>query len=183
VHADEAKGATIAHDMESLGVLNVPLVSDEIGNDPAMAKSMGYPEASKVLFGVVAATTSTSATSIYARDYQQYVGGSPAPSSSIFYDGVNIMSLAMVAAKSTDPKVWVNFVTQVSNPPGTACYDFVGCVDLLNKGQKINYEGVAGNYDYNQYHSIFGAYGVTAWNADGTSHTSFTITQGDLGAF
>jgi branched-chain amino acid transport system substrate-binding protein len=93
------------------------------------------------------------------------------------------MALAMVAAKSTDPKVWVNSITQVSSPPGTTCYDFVSCAALLSKHQKINYEGVAGNYDYNRYHSIFSAYGATAWNPDGTSRVPFTISQTELGSF
>jgi ABC-type branched-subunit amino acid transport system substrate-binding protein len=180
LHGDEATAATIVKDMESLGMLNVPVISDDIGRQKPLAQAMGYGPASKYLVGVVQNDAQSAASPAYDRVFKQYVGGSPPPVSGIFYDGVNVFSLAMIAAKSTDPKVWLSFVTQVSNPPGTKCYDFVSCAHLLSAGQKINYEGADGNYDYNANHNIFTDYVAYGWNPDGTNRLITSIPQSDL---
>ena len=55
----------------------------------------------------------------------------------------------MTYAKSTDPKVWVNDILKVSNPPGVQCYTYATCVTLLKAGKKINYQGASGTDDFN----------------------------------
>jgi branched-chain amino acid transport system substrate-binding protein len=184
LHTDEATGGTILRDMESLGDLKVPLIDDTLGNSPTVAKSMGLDLASRYLVGTDTSTVAGPASQTYTSVYAQYEGGAkPAPASSIFYDGVTIFALAMVAAKSTNPKVWVNFVTTVSNPPGTTCSDFVGCVSLLTAGKKINYEGVSGSYDFNSHHNVFAGYTASGWNPDGTQKVVLSMSQSDLAAF
>src|ERR1700737_1434221 len=68
----------------------------------------------------------------------------PPPCSWLEFGGGAVGALAMVGAGTTDPNVWVNKVIAVSNPPGKKCYNYVDCVALLKKGEKINYEGASG---------------------------------------
>jgi branched-chain amino acid transport system substrate-binding protein len=49
-------------------------------------------------------------------------------------------------------------MTDVTNPPGTQCYTYKTCYDLIKAGTKINFDGASGPLDYNQYHNVFGPY-------------------------
>jgi branched-chain amino acid transport system substrate-binding protein len=49
-------------------------------------------------------------------------------------------------------------MTNVTNPPGTQCYTYKACYDLIKAGTKINFDGASGPLDYNQYHNVFGPY-------------------------
>jgi branched-chain amino acid transport system substrate-binding protein len=46
----------------------------------------------------------------------------------------------------------------VTNPPGTQCYTYKTCYDLIKAGTKINFDGASGPLDFNQYHNVFGPY-------------------------
>jgi ABC-type branched-subunit amino acid transport system substrate-binding protein len=179
-HTDEATAGTLFHNMQSLGLLNVPIIGDDSGTDTVDAKAMGLTTASRYLFGTSAASAQGQATQTYAKLYQQYNGTAPKPSSNIFYDAVNMFALAMVQAKSTDSKVWINSVTKVTNPPGTACYDYVACVALLKSGKDIDYQGASDNYDYNQYHNIYGSWSISGWGSDGTTKEVFQLSAADV---
>ena len=81
------------------------------------------------------------------------------------YDSVVIAALAMTAAHSTDPSVWGKDVIKVSNPPGTKCCTYAGCVVLVEAGKKINYEGATGPEDFNQYHSTFSGFAASGFTS------------------
>jgi branched-chain amino acid transport system substrate-binding protein len=183
LHSDEPTAATLFRNMESLGKLNIPVIADSIGVDPSVAKAMGLGLASQYLTGLATSNPGGTADATYTRLYQQYEGAAPPEQSNLFYDAVNIFALAMDAAKSTDPKVFVNFVTQVTNPPGVKCYDYVSCASLLKSGQKINFEGASNPFDYNQYHNIFGDFSIVGWGSNGVGHEAFHINETDLASF
>jgi branched-chain amino acid transport system substrate-binding protein len=144
---------------------------------PADARLLGYfrrrqipsrchqqPQASSLLLTVSGASPGGPAYQHYLDDYQAVWHTKQILSSSYnMYDSVIISALAMTAAKSTDPKVWVNDITKVSNSPGTMCYTYASCVALLKAGTKINYSGATGPEDFNSYHNTFSGFAVSGF--------------------
>lgn len=59
------------------------------------------------------------------------------------YDCVMITALAAVAAESDDPGVFVDEMLNVTRD-GTECTSFEECVELLEQGEDINYQGPSG---------------------------------------
>jgi branched-chain amino acid transport system substrate-binding protein len=163
---DPQTATTLFSDMRQLGDLNVPVVGEDVLGSPGYAKAMGQPQASTQLFSVSGASPGGPAYQHYLSDYQAVYHTKQILSSSYnMYDSVIISALAMTAAHSTDPKVWVNDVTKVSNPPGTACYTYASCVALLKQGKKINYGGATGPEDFNKYHNTFSGFAVSGFTS------------------
>lgn len=163
---DQQTATTLFSDMRSLGHLNVPVIGEDVLGSPGYAKAMGQPQASKYLFTVSGASPGGTAYQHFLSDYQAVYHTKQILSSSYnMYDSVIIASLAMTAAHSTDPKVWVNYVTKVSDPPGTACYTYASCVALLKQGKQINYEGATGPEDFNSYHNTFSGFAVSGFTS------------------
>lgn len=99
------------------------------------------------------------------------------------YDAVIIAALAMDAAHTLNPNVWVHDILKVSNPPGTPCYGYAQCLALLRKGHKINYQGAASADDFNQWHNVLGPWSVFVWSRSGQLKTVGTITTQQLEQF
>jgi len=85
---------------------------------------------------------------------------SPDPYSMTYYDGVNVMALAMIAAKSTSPAVFNKFVTKVTEPGSgkTVVYTFAAGKAALQAGKQIQYVGAGGPIVFNQWHNSTGAF-------------------------
>lgn len=163
---DEQTATTVFADMRQLGDLNVPVVGEDVLGSPGYAKAMGQPQASKYLFTVSGASPGGQAYQHFLSDYYAVYHTKQILSSSYnMYDSVIISALAMTAAHSTDPKVWVNDIIKVSNPPGTKCYTYASCVALLKAGKKINYQGATGPEDFNAYHNTFSGFAVDGFNS------------------
>ncbi|MBR8744967.1 ABC transporter substrate-binding protein [Nocardiopsis sp. MG754419] len=64
------------------------------------------------------------------------------------FDCVTVIALAAEAADSTDPRVYVEHLPDVSRPAGTECTSFAECRDLLDQGQDIDYQGASGDIDF-----------------------------------
>ena len=86
----------------------------------------------------------------------------------------------MTLAKSTDPKVWVKDILKVSNPPGTPCGTYASCLALLKAGKKINYQGAAGNDDFNQYHNVFSGFQMVGFDSKLNNVTRGTVSPDQL---
>lgn len=163
---DQQTATTVFSDMRQLGDLNVPVVGEDVLGSPGYAQAMGQPQATKYLFSVSGASPGGTAYQHYLDDYDAVYHTKQILSSSYnMYDSVIISALAMTAAHSTDPKVWVSDIEKVSNPPGTACYTYASCVALLKAGKKINYEGATGPEDFNTYHNTFSGFAVDGFNS------------------
>jgi branched-chain amino acid transport system substrate-binding protein len=172
VQGDPQTASTLFSNIRELGHLNIPFISDDNGASADFAKAMGFSDANKYLTGITGAPPQGEAWQNYLKVYKSVMGtDKPFEQSSNTYDGVIIASLAMTLAKSTDDKVWVDKITQVSNPPGTKCYTYDSCVQLLNQNKKIDYEGATGPCDFNQYHNVAGDWDVSQFSADGSSLT------------
>lgn len=168
--------ATVFHDMQELGDLNIPIIDTDNGTNVAVAKAMGLTTASKLLTGMTATAPSGPAFKSFLAAYKHvYHTSTYLPLTPDEYDGVIIAALAMTAANSTNPSVWINKVVSVSNPPGTACYTYSSCVADLKAGKQINYQGASGPEDFNKYHNTFSGWTVVKWTTSGTLTPVYTV--------
>lgn len=174
---DPQTAGTIFHQMESLGYLTVPIIATDNGASIDFANAMGLQNASKWMTGMAGAIPSGPAATAYVAGYDKlFHTQNPLDLSQNTYDAVVIASLAMEAAKSTKPSVWLPMVTTVSNPPGTKCFSFGECKKLVDQGKDINYEGASGSQDFNQYHNVFGDWSVVQFGMDKQLKTLYTVT-------
>jgi branched-chain amino acid transport system substrate-binding protein len=82
------------------------------------------------------------------------------PYSMTYYDGVNVMALAMIAAKSTDPKVFNSWIVKVTAPGTgkTVVTSFAAGKKALAEGKQIQYVGAGGPIVFNRWHNSTGAF-------------------------
>ncbi len=87
------------------------------------------------------------------------------------YDGINIMALAMIMAKSTVGSVYNQFVTQVVSPRSgaTVVSNFADGAKALAAGKQIQYVGVIGQVTFNRYHNAAGEFAANVFAADGSA--------------
>ncbi|WP_298327708.1 ABC transporter substrate-binding protein [Haloactinopolyspora sp.] len=83
------------------------------------------------------------------------------------YDCVIIMALGAIAADSTDPVEFNDFVNEVTKG-GTECTTFAECSELLANGEDIDYQGVSGPLDIEGADPTFGRYAIAQFQDDGT---------------
>lgn len=183
-HADPQMASTLFANVKELGHLNVPFIAGDTGASIQLADAMGLQDASKYMTGMNGAVPSGPAYSEFLNAYQAvWHTNKPLPASPAMYDAVILASLAMTDAKSTNPSVWLSKVTDVSNPPGTACYTYASCVQDLQAGQKINYSGASGNEDFNQYHNVFTPFDVVQFDTSGNLHNIYHVSSADIASF
>jgi branched-chain amino acid transport system substrate-binding protein len=87
------------------------------------------------------------------------------PYSMTYYDAVNVMALAMLAAKSTDPKVFNADIEKVTEPgPGkTVVTTFAAGKTALDAGKQIQYVGAGGPIVFNHWHNSTFAFEVAKY--------------------
>jgi ABC-type branched-subunit amino acid transport system substrate-binding protein len=181
---DPNTSATVFKNLQELDHLNIPIIDTDNGTNPEIAKSMGFAKASQLLTGMTPTAPSGASFQEFLKSYQQvfnttnYHTFTPA-----IYDSVIIASLAMDAAKSTDPSVWVSDVTTVSNPPGVACSTYAECVADLNAGKQIDYQGASGPEDFNQYHNVFAGWTVDKWTTAGKLEPAYKVPAATISSY
>ena len=183
---DSQTAATLFTNGQQLGYMTTPWIGDDLqsASQGAYAKAFG-PTASTDLYAALPSTptASDSAFNHFLVDYQQkWRTTSYLPTTFAFYDSVVIASLAMTMANSTNPKVWVNDVIKVSNPPGKTCQTYKTCVALLKAHKKINYEGAAGNDNFNQFHNVFSGFQILGFDSSLNNVQKAYITSAQLAA-
>ncbi|HLJ68026.1 MAG TPA: ABC transporter substrate-binding protein [Chloroflexota bacterium] len=172
--SDAQTAGTLFHNMEELGLMKIPVIGTDNAGDVTIAKAMGLSYASKYLSGMAGSAPAGPAWKHYTVDYQQvYHTRQPLDLSSNMYDAVVIAALAMDAAHSTNPSVWVNKLRAVSDPPGQRCATYTGCYALLRHGKKINFDGASGPMDFNNHHNVFGSWDVVQFDTSGKLHTLY----------
>jgi ABC-type branched-subunit amino acid transport system substrate-binding protein len=82
------------------------------------------------------------------------------PYSMTYYDGVNVLALAMIAAKSTSPASFNKDVTAVTElgPGKTVVSTFAAGKAALRAGKQIQYVGAGGPIVFNRWHNSTGAF-------------------------
>jgi len=101
-----------------------------------------------------------------------------------YYDSVNIMALAMIAAKSTSPAKYNAYITTVSNP-GTGkvvVHTYAAGKAALASGKKIQYIGASGPAVFNKWHNSTGAFEVAGYLAPGKIRLAGTVSAAAIAA-
>jgi ABC-type branched-subunit amino acid transport system substrate-binding protein len=82
------------------------------------------------------------------------------PYSMTYYDGVNLMALAMLAAKSTTPADYAPRIVKLTqaSPGAVAVTSFASGKAALAAGKTIRYIGAGGPIAFDQWHNSSGAY-------------------------
>ena len=183
---DTNTAATLFSDGQQLGYMSTPWIGDDLQSAPqgSYAKSFG-PTASTNLIAALPASPSTvdNAYNHFLADYQSvWRTTSIIPTTFNEYDSVVISALAMTMAKSTNPKVWVKDVVKVSNPPGVTCGTYATCVKLIKAHKDINYDGAAGNDDFNQFHNVFSGFQMLGFDSSLNNVLRATVSPAQLAA-
>jgi branched-chain amino acid transport system substrate-binding protein len=118
---------------------------------PDIAKST--PELEGNAFGPTGSMdTSTPAYESFAEKYKEKSGGNE-PSDGLWeaasFDQWIMAALAIEKAKSTEGAKIAAAVPEIANAPGTKCYRYKECLDLVKKGEDIDYYGASGANDLN----------------------------------
>ncbi|HEY8028079.1 MAG TPA: ABC transporter substrate-binding protein [Gaiellaceae bacterium] len=179
---DSQSAATLFSDGQQLGYMSIPWIGDDLQSAPNgdYAKAFGKT-ASTELTAALPASPAGTAYAHFLADYQQvWHTKTTLPTTFNEYDSIVIASLAMTAAKSTSPKVWVKDVVKVSDPPGIQCSTYATCVGLLKKGKDINYQGASGNDDFNKYHNVFSGFQMVGFDSNLNNLTRGFVTPQEL---
>lgn len=64
------------------------------------------------------------------------------------YDAIIIVALATLVAGTDNPVAIAAEINDVTRPPGTQCFSFAECAELIEAGEDIDYVGVGGPYEF-----------------------------------
>jgi ABC-type branched-subunit amino acid transport system substrate-binding protein len=183
---DSQTAATLFSDGQQLGYMSTHWIGDDLQSAPqgVYAKAFGPTAATNLIAALPATpTTADGAYNHFLVDYQSvWHTTSILPTTFNEYDSIVLASLAMTLAKSTDPKVWVKDIIKVSNPPGITCGRYAQCIAYLKAGKKINYDGAAGNDDFNKFHNVFSGFEMVGFTSSLSNVTRAYVTPAQLAA-
>jgi branched-chain amino acid transport system substrate-binding protein len=168
---DPQTGATFLSELQQLHGL-IPVIGTEVTLQApwlkAVTGAIGAPAMAKYFEGMQPyAPPSGPAWQAYNRSLLASGSQVPKPSqwsgdpySMTYYDGVNVMALAMIAAKSTKPAVFNGYIMKVTEPgPGkTVVGTFAAGKAALQAGKQIQYVGAGGPIVFNRWHNSTGAF-------------------------
>jgi ABC-type branched-subunit amino acid transport system substrate-binding protein len=182
---DAPTAAVLFKNFKDLDNLAIPFVGTDVTGGDDFLKAITYPVAHDHLTSVYGTSVSGAATDEFNKVFAAVVGANQQPlaNANYAYDAVISQALAIDTANSiSGPDINAALGT-VSNPPGTMCYTYKTCYDLIKAGTKINYEGASGPLDYNQYHNVFGPYAAFGTDAStGVQNPIQTLSAADLAA-
>lgn len=182
---DATTAATLFASAQSLGYTKS---ATWIGDDLQSAAAGPYEKA----FGADAPTNLVAAlpSALSATDpaYNEYLrafiaannASKPYPTNQNAYDSIIIASLAMTKANSIDPKKWVKDIKAVASPPGVKCYTYTACLALVKKHKDIDYEGAAGDDNFNKYNNVFSGFDMEGFDASGNNVLAAYVTSANL---
>jgi ABC-type branched-subunit amino acid transport system substrate-binding protein len=157
---DAATAAVLFKNFKDLNNLAIPFVGTDVTGGDDYLKAITYQVAHDHLISVYGTSVSGAAADEFNKQFAAVVGANQQPlaNANYAYDAVISQALAIDKAKSISGPDINAAMTSVTTPPGTQCYTYKACLDLINAGTKINFDGASGPLDYNQYHNVFGPY-------------------------
>jgi branched-chain amino acid transport system substrate-binding protein len=98
------------------------------------------------------------------------------------YDGINLAALAMVMSGSTTGSKYKADVLKIADgaPGAVLVTSFQAGVKALKAGKKIHYQGVGGYYQFDAFHTSFGAFEDTKFTATGGTVNAGTLSAAEL---
>lgn len=185
---DPQSAATLFSNIKELGLLGIPVIGGP-GADvsqffSAVANAVGgYGEMSKWFSVANWFKTSTNGKAYLTAEFRKVYGnGKIAPGVLINYDGMTILALAMVAAHSTNPAVYVKKIADVTGTTGIEVNSYPDGVKYLNEGKKIYYAGASGVFNYNQYLWLTEGYTLQSIDSQGNLNTALTLSDAQVSA-
>ncbi len=168
---DPQTGATFLSELQQLHGL-IPIIGTEVSLQAPWLKAVGSaigagPMAHYVEGMQPYAPPSGAAWQAYNRSLLASASQVPKPGqwssdpySMTYYDAVNVMALAMIAAKSTSPAVFDKYIMTVTEPGSgkTVVTTFAAGKAALHAGKQIQYVGAGGPIVFNRWHSSTGAF-------------------------
>ena len=97
------------------------------------------------------------------------------------WDSINLMALAMVAAKSTDPGVFRPWIVKLAtaSPGAVVVHDFAQGKTALEHGETIQYVGATGEISFDKWQNSPGAFSIVS--SDGSTKVA-TYTSAQISA-
>src|ERR1700674_17063 len=177
---DAPTAAVLFRNFQSLDNLAIPFVGTDVTGGDDYLKAITYQVAHDHLISIYGTSVSGAATD----EFNKLLGSTPALANANYaYDAVISQALAIDKAKSINGLDINNAMTLVTNPPGAQCYTYKTCLDLINAGTKINFDGASGPLDFNQYHNVFGPYAAFQQNpGTGQQDQIQVLSAADLAA-
>jgi ABC-type branched-subunit amino acid transport system substrate-binding protein len=183
---DPPTAAVLFREFKQLGGQSIPWVGTDVTSGSDYLKAIGYPTAHAVLTSIYGTSVSSLATTAFTNQfnklYPSQKSAGPLANANYAYDAVVSLALADQYAKTTNGTTVAHDMTKVTDPPGTACYTYSSCLQLLKAGTKINYEGASGSLDYNKYNNAFGPYGAFQPTTAGVESQISVMTASALAA-
>ena len=181
---DAPTAAVLFKNFQELDNLAIPFVGTDVTGGDDYLKAITYPVANAHLISVYGTSVSGAATDKFNRIFAALFPGpnQPQANANYAYDAVISQALAVVKANSINGPDINAAMMSVANPPGTACYTYKTCVDLVKAGTKINYEGASGDLNFNKYNNVFGPYAAFQETLAGQQQSVQVMTAAQLGA-
>lgn len=177
--SDARSAATFLGQMQELNNELPAVVGSELSVEPpyvkAVSQAVGFDTFSEKVMGVVLhSATSGPAYEVFKESALSSEAAAEAvaeadldaeflsadPFAINWYDSVNIMALAMIAAGTTDPATYNSRIIEITNPGDgkVVVGSFAEGKEALEAGEDIQYEGVGGPYVFNEFHNAIPAY-------------------------
>jgi ABC-type branched-subunit amino acid transport system substrate-binding protein len=156
-----------------------------------VAKAVGAQALSRAYAGGVATETAASGPVYEAYKQALLVSHVPQPNTYLTdpnaearYDAVNVMALAMLAAKSTSPQVYNAAIGSVTaaRAGATVVHTFAEGKTALAAGKHIQYVGPTGPEAFNRYHNSTGGFFVLRYKPSGQTYTVGSFSAPVIGA-
>src|SRR6202162_590956 len=181
---DAPTAAVLFKNFKELDNLAIPFVGTDVTGGDDYLKAITYPVANAHLISVYGTSVSGAAADEFMRIFTALFPGpnQPQANANYAYDAVISQALAVVKANSINGPDINAAMVAVTTPPGTACYTYKTCVDLVKAGTKINYEGASGDLTFNKYNNVFGPYAAFQETLAGQQQSVQVMTAAQLGA-
>ena len=168
---DPQTGATFLSELQQLGRM-LPVIGTEVSLQApwlkAVSSAIGAPAMARYIEGMQPYAP-PQGPAWQAFDHSLLASGSQVPKpaqwatdpySMTYYDAVNVMALAMLAAKSVSPATFDRFVPAVTEPGAgkTVVSTFAAGKAALRAGKQIQYIGAGGPIVFNHWHNSTGAF-------------------------
>lgn len=106
------------------------------------------------IYGEAPAPPRTIVYQTFLARYKEFTGEEVMIYTPNFYDAMNILALAIEAAGKAENETVAKYIKDVANPPGVVVNTFAQGAVELRKGNDINYHGVTGPCDFDEYGNV-----------------------------
>lgn len=183
--SDPQTAATLFSELQQLHGLTIPVIGSPATATQdyvsAVTRAVGRAAIGRILNIVTYGRPVTPGLATYLAAFRRTHSMADPSFTTVFYDAMNVLALAMDEAHSTVPGTYVGAIKDVTTYPSyTHVDDYMSGLAALKAGHKIYYEGAAGAMEFNQYNYVTGAFDVQQVSAHGRLVTVHHLSPADL---